>query len=92
LADELLQKNTHPIVQEKIIKTISQINNPKAVHAYLELLGDKKVEQGNKDSNFRITFETKKTSYLLGRTCVFSASSFTCFKCKYLKKQIIVIL
>ncbi len=45
LTKELLQKNTHPIVQEKIIKTISQINNPRAVHTYLELLVDKNLDE-----------------------------------------------
>ncbi len=60
LADELLQKNTHPIVQEKIIKTISQINNPKAVHAYLELLGDKKLNRETKIQILESLLKLKK--------------------------------
>ncbi len=48
LAKELLEKNNHPVVQEKIIKTISQINNPKVIHSYLELLADKELNEETK--------------------------------------------
>ncbi len=38
LGKELQKSDIHPVIQEKIIKSISKINDPKAVHIYLELL------------------------------------------------------
>lgn len=45
LAEELLKQETHPIVQEKIIKTLSLINEPEAVHVYLTILSDTQANE-----------------------------------------------
>ncbi len=41
LSEELRKKNVHEVVREKLIATISNINEPRVVHAYLEILQDK---------------------------------------------------
>ncbi|MCF7830501.1 MFS transporter [Candidatus Gracilibacteria bacterium] len=42
LSDELRNKKIHEVVREKIISTISHINEPRVVHTYLEILRDDK--------------------------------------------------
>ena len=38
LGEELRNQNSHPVIREKLIGTLSKINNPQIVHIYLELL------------------------------------------------------
>ncbi len=40
LSEELRKKNVHEVVREKLIATISNINEPRVVHAYLGILQD----------------------------------------------------
>lgn len=46
LEQELLKKENHSVIREKIIVTLSKINNPKIVHTYLKVLADE--QESNK--------------------------------------------
>lgn len=48
LGEELLQSTTDDIVKEKIIHTISKINDPHSVHVYLEILTNQSTNQETK--------------------------------------------
>lgn len=48
LAEELLKKDSHPVIREKIMATISRINDPQVVHTYLNILSDKEEDQETK--------------------------------------------
>ena len=41
LSVELLRAELHPVVREKIVVALSRLNEPKVIHTYLQILGDK---------------------------------------------------
>jgi hypothetical protein len=58
LANELEKKDLHNVIRDKIIQTISQVNDPRAVHTYIQILRNKSEDETTKisilDSLFRL--------------------------------------